>query len=126
MTYKQLTMKKRYQIEALKKEGLSQRAIALNINVHYSTISRELKRNSLDNDEYNAINATVSAFRANGLIREYFPKKMPFINITDEQIVEVQNRLNNRPRKVLGYKTPAEVFFDTITKSYVADRKSVV
>ncbi len=56
----------------------------------------------------------------NGLIREYFPKKMHFINITDEQIVEVQNKLNNRPRKILGYKTPAEVFFDTITSSYVA------
>jgi len=61
MSYKQLTMKERYQIEALKKEGLTQRAIALNISVHYSTISRELKRNSLDNDEYNAVNAAVSA-----------------------------------------------------------------
>jgi IS30 family transposase len=323
MKYKQLTMMQRYQIEALKKEGLSQRAIANNICVHHSTISRELKRNSLDNDEYNAVNATVSArlryqyktknrrltkkhtsyikksmkegwspeqisgrmalenlrpvshetiykyiyhnkrsggnlykylrhknkkytkrsasyrsrgqiknrisieFRpvivenksrvgdwevdtvigknhhqaivtivdrnskftlmkkveakqarvvtdaiihllkpiqehtltitsdngkefsyheevakaldtefyfanpyqswqrglnehTNGLIREYFPKKTEFKNITDEQIVEVQNRLNARPRKVLGYKTPAEVFFDTITKSYVA------
>ena len=323
MSYKQLTMKERYQIEALKKEGLSQRAIALNIEVHYSTISRELKRNSLDNNEYNAVNAAVSArlryqyktknrrltkkhtsyikksmkegwspeqisgrmaledlrpvshetiyryiyhnkrsggnlykylrhknkkytkrsatyrsrgqiknripieFRpkvvedksrvgdwevdtiigknhhqaivtlvdrnskftlmkkveakqarvvtdaivhllkpieahtltitsdngkefsyheeiaktldtdfyfanpyqswqrglnehTNGLIREYFPKKTEFKYITDEQIVEVQNRLNRRPRKILGYKTPAEVFFDTISKSYVA------
>jgi IS30 family transposase len=323
MKYKQLTMKERYQIEALKKEGLSQRAIANNICVHHSTVSRELKRNSLDNNEYNAVNATVSArlryqyktknrrltkkhtsfikkcikdgfspeqtsgrmalsdlrpvshetiykyiynnkrsggnlykylrhknkkytkrsatyrsrgqiknrisidFRpkvvedksrvgdwevdtiigknhhqaivtlvdrnskftlmkkveakqarvvtdaiihllkpiqahtltitsdngkefsyheevtkaldtefyfanpyqswqrglnehTNGLIREYFPKNMPFNDITDEQIVEVQNRLNRRPRKILGYKTPAEVFFDTITKSYIA------
>ncbi len=324
MSYKQLTMKERYQIEALKKEGLSQRAIANNICVHHSTISRELKRNSLDNDEYNAIRASISArlryqyktknrrltkkhtsfikmcikdgyspeqisgrmalvtelrsvshetiykyiyhnqrsggnlykylrhknkkytkrsamyrsrgqiknrisidFRpkvvedksrvgdwevdtiigknhhqaivtlvdrnskftlmkkveakqarvvtdaivqllkpveehtltitsdngkefsyheeiaktldtefyfanpyqswqrglnehTNGLIREYFPKKKLFKEITDEQIVEVQNRLNRRPRKILGYKTPAEVFFDTITKSYVA------
>jgi IS30 family transposase len=323
MKYNQLTMMQRYQIEALKKEGLSQRAIANNICVHHSTVSRELKRNSLDNNEYNAVNATISArlryqyktknrrltkkhisyikksmkegwspeqisgrmaledlrpvshetiyryiyhnkrsggklylylrhknkkytkrsatyrsrgqiknripieFRpavvedksrvgdweadtiigknhhqaivtlvdrnskftlmkkvpakqarvvtdamihllkpvqahtltitsdngkefshheevakeldtefyfanpyqswqrglnehTNGLIREYFPKKMHFINITDEQIVEVQNKLNNRPRKILGYKTPAEVFFDTITKSYVA------
>nr|WP_229855214.1 IS30 family transposase [Candidatus Sulfurimonas marisnigri] len=56
----------------------------------------------------------------NGLIREYFPKKTEFKNITDEQIVEVQNRLNARPRNVLNYKTPAEVFFDTITKSYAA------
>jgi IS30 family transposase len=45
---------------------------------------------------------------------------MEFKNITDEQIVEVQNKLNRRPRKILGYQTPAEVFFDTITKSYVA------
>ena len=43
MKYKQLTMKERYQIEALIKEGLSQRAIALNICVHHSTVSRELK-----------------------------------------------------------------------------------
>jgi len=321
MKYQQLTMMQRYQIEALIKEGLSQRAIANNICVHYSTISRELKRNSLDNDEYNAVSASISArlryqyktknrrltrkhisfikihikdglspeqvagrmllitnlksishetiyryiyhnkrsggnlykylrhknkkytkrsasyrsrgqiknrisidFRptvvedksrvgdwevdtiigknhhqaivtlvdrnskftlmkkveakqarvvtdaivhllkpvqdytititsdngkefsyheevaetldtefyfanpyqswqrglnehTNGLIREYFPKKKLFKEITDEQIVEVQNKLNRRPRKILGYKTPAEVFFDTITKS---------
>ena len=61
MKYKQLTMKERYQIEALIKEGLSQRAIALNICVHHSTVSRELKRNSLDNNEYYAVNATLSA-----------------------------------------------------------------
>jgi IS30 family transposase len=40
---------------------LSQRAIANNICVHHSTVSRELKRNSLDNNEYYAVNATVSA-----------------------------------------------------------------
>jgi IS30 family transposase len=40
MKYKQLTMIQRYQIEALKKEGLSQRAIANNIQVHHSTVSR--------------------------------------------------------------------------------------
>jgi IS30 family transposase len=45
---------------------------------------------------------------------------MEFKNITDEQIVEVKNKLNRRPRKILGYQTPAEVFLDTITKSYVA------
>lgn len=54
----------------------------------------------------------------NGLIREYFPKEKEFKEITNKQIVDVQNKLNNRPRKILGYKTPAEVFFDTITKSY--------
>lgn len=321
MGYKQLTMAQRYQIEALKKEGLSQRAIAINIGVHYSTVSRELGRNSIDDGEYFALSASVSARlryqyksknrklgkehisyirkhiqegwspeqisgrmeieglnsishetiyqyvyqeqakggklylhlrhkhkkytkrtashrnrgqiknrvsiderpliveeksrvgdwevdtiigkhhhqgivtivercskftlmkkvpskhaepvkqaildllkpikdyaltitsdngkefayhqeisrvlktdfyfahpyqswqrglneHTNGLIREYFPKEKEFQEITDKQIVDVQNKLNNRPRKVLGYKTPAEVFFDTITKSY--------
>ncbi len=61
MGYKQLTYEQRYQIEALKKEGLSNRAIALNLGVHYSTISRELKRNSLDDGEYSASGAAVSA-----------------------------------------------------------------
>ena len=56
----------------------------------------------------------------NGLIREYFPKKTEFQYITDAQIVDVQNRLNSRPRKILGYKTPAEVFFATISESYSA------
>lgn len=44
--YKQLTKEQRYQIYALRKEGLSQGAIALNLEVNKSTISRELKRNT--------------------------------------------------------------------------------
>jgi IS30 family transposase len=47
----------------------------------------------------------------NGLVRQYFPKKSDFSKITDRQISTVVERLNNRPRKTLGYKTPNEVFF---------------
>jgi IS30 family transposase len=47
----------------------------------------------------------------NGLVRQYFPKKMPFDSITDEQIQAVEDKLNNRPRKTLGYRTPKELFF---------------
>jgi IS30 family transposase len=46
----------------------------------------------------------------NGLIRQYFPKKTSFINITNEQIMTVENKLNNRPRKRFGYDTPYEVY----------------
>ena len=46
----------------------------------------------------------------NGLIRDYFPKKTDFAMITNEQIQEVENLLNNRPRKRLGWKTPLETF----------------
>lgn len=42
----------------------------------------------------------------NGLIRRYFPKGTDFSTITEEQLKVVQNKLNNRPRKCLNYKTP--------------------
>jgi transposase, IS30 family len=47
----------------------------------------------------------------NGLIRQYFPKNRDFRTITDEELIHAMKRLNNRPRKRLGYKTPNEVFF---------------
>jgi IS30 family transposase len=52
----------------------------------------------------------------NGLIRQYFPKGMGFETITDEHVYVGMNRLNNRPRKTLGYKTPNEVFFQAVMK----------
>lgn len=47
----------------------------------------------------------------NGLIRQYFPKKHDFTTITEYQVKQVMDKLNNRPRKCLGFKTPNEVFF---------------
>lgn len=47
----------------------------------------------------------------NGLIRQYFPKKHDFTTITIEQVNNVMEKLNNRPRKCLGFKTPNEVFY---------------
>jgi len=45
----------------------------------------------------------------NGLIRRFFPKGTNFNLITEKQLQAVEDWLNNRPRKVLGYRTPAEV-----------------
>jgi IS30 family transposase len=47
---------------------------------------------------------------ANGLIRDYFPKSTDFTVVSDKEIRYVENELNNRPRKRLGWKTPLEVF----------------
>lgn len=44
----------------------------------------------------------------NGLIREYLPRDTDLSTITDEQVYQIQERLNNRPRKKLGYLTPNE------------------
>lgn len=47
----------------------------------------------------------------NGLVRQYFPKKYEFCRISDNDLQRVEDLLNNRPRKTLGYRTPNEVFF---------------
>jgi len=47
----------------------------------------------------------------NGLIRQYFPKNCNFTTITTHQIKKTMDKLNNRPRKTLGFKTPNQVFF---------------
>lgn len=46
----------------------------------------------------------------NGLLRQYFPKKTRFDKLTLEQVQRVVHEINNRPRKTLNYRTPAEVF----------------
>ncbi len=46
----------------------------------------------------------------NGLIRQYLPKDQPLDKVTTQQIIKIQNRLNQRPRKLLGYKTPEEIY----------------
>jgi transposase, IS30 family len=51
----------------------------------------------------------------NGLIRRFFPKGTDFNKITIEQLKQAQLALNNRPRKILGYKTPNEIMNQEIT-----------
>jgi len=46
----------------------------------------------------------------NGLIRQFFPKKISFETVTQADIEFAMHRLNHRPRKCLGFKTPHEVF----------------
>jgi transposase, IS30 family len=46
----------------------------------------------------------------NGLLRCYFPKGTDFSKVTEEELEDVVWELNNRPRKILQYKTAQEVF----------------
>jgi transposase, IS30 family len=46
----------------------------------------------------------------NGLIRQYLPKGTDLSIVTLERLKQIEDALNNRPRKVLGFKTPNEVF----------------
>jgi len=56
----------------------------------------------------------------NGLIRQYLPKKTDFTQVSKEDIITIQEKLNHRPRKVLNYRTPYEVFFEEFAKEIAA------
>lgn len=52
----------------------------------------------------------------NGLIRQYAPKGRHFSTLTEEEVQLIQDRLNHRPRKRLGFKTPYQVFYTSINR----------
>ncbi len=54
----------------------------------------------------------------NGLIRQYIPKRIDFENVTQKQIDYVQYKLNNRPRKKLGFLSPIEFFIKFVKSKY--------
>ena len=52
----------------------------------------------------------------NGLVRQYIPKKRPLSSVTDQELAFIENRLNNRPRKRLRFKTPKELFAQELNR----------
>jgi len=49
----------------------------------------------------------------NGLLRQYLPKNLDLMTISEQDLQFIMERLNNRPRKSLGFQTPNEVFFQS-------------
>ena len=52
----------------------------------------------------------------NGLIREYLPKSFDIALCSDEELASYVEKLNTRPRKCLGWKTPYEVFYGDVLR----------
>ena len=77
---------------------------------HHQQIAQNLKADYYFAHPYHSWERGLNE-NTNGLVRQYFPKKSEFSKITDGQVKKVEERLNNRPRKTLGYRTPNEVFF---------------
>lgn len=50
----------------------------------------------------------------NGLLRWYYPKGYDFTKLKNKELKEVVERINNRPRKCLGWKTPKEIFHEVL------------
>lgn len=77
----------------------------------HKTIAKKLKTAFYFAHPYHAWERGLNE-NVNGLVRQYFPKGHDFKRITEEQINFVIERLNNRPRKKLGFLTPKEVFYN--------------
>ena len=50
----------------------------------------------------------------NRLFRQYIPKGVPFSNFTEEQVKQIQYKINARPRKKLDFRSPIELFYRTL------------
>ena len=130
MGYKHLTREQRYTIEALLQTPMSLREIGEVIGVSTGTVNREIRRNcdrrgyhryrwQLAQKKYerrmktrrhylkftDEMKRTVRRFIIYG---QYIPKGTDFSELTDEMLAEIEWKLNHRPRKSLGYRTPLE------------------
>ncbi len=96
MGYKHLTREQRYTIEMLLQTPMSHGEIAkgLNAEFYFARPYHSWERGANEN--------------TNGLIRQYIPKGTDFSELTDEMLAEIEWKLNHRPRKSLGYRTPLE------------------
>lgn len=75
----------------------------------HQQIDKELKSNGYFAHPYHSWERGLNE-NTNGLIRQFFPKKKDLYDVTDAQIQKVIDKLNNRPRKCLGFKTPNQIF----------------
>jgi len=82
----------------------------------HQTISKKLKCDYYFCHPYSSWERGLNE-NINGLIRQYIPKGSSFAHLTKKDIKHIENRLNHRPRKSLGWKTPYEVFYQNLKAS---------
>ena len=59
--------------------------------------------------------------RHNGLLREFIPKGTSIEKFTSEDILNIADTVNERPRRILGYHKPAELFDNFLDEVYAID-----
>lgn len=77
-------------------------ALALRADFYFATPYASWERGSNEN--------------ANGLVRQYLPKGTDFATVSDQRIAEIERRINTRPRKTLGFRSPLDVFAETFNQ----------
>jgi IS30 family transposase len=81
----------------------------LGVPIYFTEPSAPWQRGSIEN--------------LNGLVRQYIPKGASLDDLPNVTVSAIEETLNHRPRKNLGFKTPYELFFDEETK--LMNRKTV-
>ncbi len=100
-------------VELLRKDLACVRTITTDNGKEFAghlEIEKELQTKVYFADPYSAWQRGTNE-NTNGLIRQYIPKSRPLESVTDHEIKWIEDRLNNRPRKRLGFKTPNHVYF---------------
>jgi len=111
----------RYTTEAVKQtiissmEALPRRNYTLTVDngkefASHESVAETLQFKVFFADPYSAWQRGLNE-NTNGLTRQYVPKGSEVRSLTDRQVQHIMDRLNNRPRKSLGFLTPNEVFY---------------
>lgn len=83
---------------------------------HLHTKLKDLSMDTYFADPYSSWQRGTNEYH-NGLIRRYLPKGTSFEHLTQEELDDIVFEINNRPRKVLNYSTPDEVFSSYLERS---------
>lgn len=78
---------------------------------HHEDLQEALECRTYFADPYSSWQRGINE-HTNGMLRRYFPKTMSFADLTQNKVDEAVRKLNNLPRKSLGYRTPYEVFYN--------------
>jgi IS30 family transposase len=113
--YKHISQEQRYQISALLKAGLKISFIAEQLNLHRSTLYRELKRNTRPRGSYDANYANQYA----EIRKERFAKTR---KLTHKMISFIKDKLENEqwsPEQIKGYCKKENIPMVSLTKGYI-------
>ena len=81
----------------------------------HEKIARQLKTKVYFAHPYHSWERGVNE-NTNGLLRQYFPKNTNLKNVAQKEVDDAVFKLNNRPRKTLGFKTPAEMMRRSLSR----------
>jgi IS30 family transposase len=76
---------------------------------YHEEIARELTAEGFFAHPYHSWERGLNE-NTNGLIRQYIPKGKDIDDLSDEEVVKINEKINSRPRKYLGFKTPNQLF----------------